>query len=99
MNREQGIDVVAHSPKRDAEVWQEVLAELKLPLTRATFDAWVRRTSAQRLDGGWEVTCASPCAQDWLEHRLATTLRRTLVGVLGEAVGEIAFRAKGENRP
>ena len=49
--------------------------------------------------GRRKIPCANALAKDWLEHRLATTLRRTLVGVLGEAVGEIEFRAKSENRP
>ena len=83
LNTERGINPVLDGPKSDAEVWQQVLAELKLPLTRATFDTWVKRSTAQRVDGRWEVTCASACAKDWLEHRLATTLRRTLAGTLG----------------
>ena len=99
LNTEREIDLVPDSPKSNVEVWQQVLAEVKLPLTRSTFDTWVKRTTAQRVDGRWEVTCANALAKDWLEQGLATTLRRTLVGVLGEAVGEIEFRAKSENRP
>lgn len=49
--------------------------------------------------GRRKIPCADALAKDWLEHRLATTVRRTLAGVVGEPVAEIGFRAKGENRP
>lgn len=73
-----------------------MLAELKLQLTKATFDTWVKATTARKVDGHWEVTCANEYAKDRLEHRLAATIRRTLAVVLGEPVAELTFRVRGD---
>ena len=48
--------------------------------------------------GRRRIPCADALAKDRLEHRLATTLRRILAGVVAELVAEIDLRAKGENR-
>jgi hypothetical protein len=82
--------------KSDAEVWKEVLDEvrLRLQLTRGTFETWVRRSSAQRVDGRWETTCVNALAQDWMEHRLGKMIRRELAAVAGERVGEVVFRTR-----
>jgi hypothetical protein len=53
--------------------------------------AWL--AGAQRLDGRWEVTCVNGYAKDWMEHRLATMIRRVLTAVLDEPVAQIEFRA------
>jgi hypothetical protein len=54
----------------------------------------MRPSSAQRVDGGWEITCVNALAQDWMEHPLGKMIRRELEGVVGEEVGEIVFRAR-----
>ncbi len=54
----------------------------------------MQRTSPQRVNGRWEITCVNARAQDWLEHRLGNMIRRTLAEVVGEEVGEIVFGAR-----
>lgn len=93
-NREPGIDAAFAAFKSDTEIWNEVLDELRLQLVRATYDTWVRRSTAQRVDGRWEITCVNALAQDWMEHRLGKMIRRELEGVVGEVVGEIQFRVR-----
>jgi hypothetical protein len=46
------------------------------------------------VDGRWEITCMNALAQDWLEHRLGTIIRRELAAVAGAGVGEVVFRAR-----
>jgi hypothetical protein len=94
LNREYGIEGDTPVAKSDDEIWKEVLGELRLQLLPATYDAWVARTTARRVDGHWEITCASAPAQDWLEHRLGTIIRRELAAAAGEEVGEVVFRTR-----
>ena len=70
--------------------WQAALGELQLQLTKATFDTWVKPAGMVCDDGVFVVTAANAFAKDWLEDRLATTIERTAVGVLGRAV-EVRF--------
>jgi hypothetical protein len=63
------------------EIWQQTLAGLRLEMDRATFDhhlagswplAWEAETNA------WTIGVRQPQAVDWLEHRLAKKIGRTL---------------------
>ena len=74
-----------------AGIWGQVLAELKLRMTKATFDTWLVQTHLQELtDDKAVITCPNGFAVDWLENRLARPIRDTLTGVLGREV-EISF--------
>ena len=83
------------------QVWQAVLSELQLQMTKATFDTWVRDTrllSCQ--DGVFVIGAPNEFARDWLENRLLTTVKRTLVGIAGYPV-EVQFvleESPGESR-
>ena len=74
-----------------AGIWGQVLAELKLRMTKATFDTWLVQTHLQELtDDKAVITCPNGFAVDWLENRLARPIRDTLTRVLGREV-EISF--------
>ena len=67
-----------------ARLWEQALAELRLQMTQATFDTWLRNTRLLELRQGddgavWVVQVTSRYAQDWLENRLLRTIQRTLV--------------------
>jgi len=79
-----------------SEKWAEVLRELRLQLTRATFDTWVKPTVGERMDGHWRVTCVNEYGRDWLANRLDSTIRRTLAFVLEEPVEHIEYVVKGK---
>lgn len=69
------------------EVWQDTLNELKLQMTRATFDQWLASSTAVQLWGNeLTITVVNEMAQDWLMHRLRDTIERTLSAVAGEAM-------------
>ena len=62
-----------------AEVWGRALASLKMQMTRATFDTWLARTWVVQQDGDeWLIGVPHPYALDWLSHRLAPLIARTL---------------------
>jgi hypothetical protein len=73
-----------------SEVWSRALDLLKGQMTRATFDAWLARTwvvDAPSPDGDegseWVIAVPNPRALDWLTHRLAPTIARTLSWTVG----------------
>jgi DNA-binding Lrp family transcriptional regulator len=66
-------------------LWEQVLGELQLELTRATFDTWLRPTRAVgREEGVLVVQVASVYAREWLESRLQGMVERALERVAGE---------------
>ena len=83
------------------QAWQAALGELQLQLTKATFDTWVKSTYVlSSEDGTFLVGVHNAYAKDWLENRLLTTIKRTLVGIVGRSV-EVRFivRPKPGRRP
>ncbi len=76
------------------QIWQAVLSELQLQMTKATFDTWVKNTCVVECDDGTFVIGAQDAfTRDWLENRLLTTVKRTLVGIVGRPV-EVKFVVK-----
>ncbi len=65
------------SPQR---LWQAVLGELELQMTRATFDTWLRDTHCIGIenDNTLVVGVKNGYAVEWLENRLYTVIQRTL---------------------
>jgi chromosomal replication initiator protein len=69
-------------------VWSAALGELQLQMTQATFDTWLRDSRLIRFeDGMYVVGVKSGYAKDWLENRLLSTVKRTLVRLTGQTVG------------
>ncbi len=59
--------------------WSAALGELQLQMTQATFETWLRDSRLLRYeDGTFVVSVKNGYAKDWLEHRLAGTIKRTL---------------------
>ena len=56
-------------------------------MTRPTFDTWLKNTRAISYeDGTIIVGVHNAYAKDWLENRLMSIIKRTLVGIVGRAV-------------
>jgi hypothetical protein len=69
------------------QVWQAACAELKIQLTDATFDTWLRRARMVALEGDvFTVAVHNQYAQEWLENKLHSMVVRTLTGVVGRPV-------------
>jgi hypothetical protein len=80
-------------PVEDCAVGQAVKNELVLQMTRQVFDTYVKPASIIQHDGVILVTAPDEFGRDWLENRIAKTIQRTAVGVLGKAV-EVEFEVK-----
>ncbi len=69
------------------QIWQTALGELQLQMTRPTFDTWLKNTKAISYeDGTIIIGVHNAYAKDWLENRLMTIVKRTLVGIVDRAV-------------
>lgn len=85
------------------KLWDSALKDLALQMTRATFDTWLRGTWIVAYEpapaGGEERECfvvqaASAYAVDWLTHRLAPTIVKTLSRLVGRPV-QVEFTSAG----
>lgn len=75
----------------DDGVWQEVLGQLRLQVTQALFDKWLAGTRLVSRDGEqWTIQVKNTFARDWLENRMYTLIKRTVMAVVGDEA-EIKF--------
>jgi chromosomal replication initiator protein len=73
------------------EIWQTALGELQLEMTRATYETWVKPTSLMSYeDGRFAIAVPNAYAQEWLQNRLLSTVKRVLTGITGRSV-EVKF--------
>lgn len=66
------------------ELWQEVLAQLQLQMTVATYNAWLRTTTAVQSNNTLTVTVQNEFALDWIKHRLGDIIQRTVNRITSE---------------
>ncbi len=81
-----------HAPDTPAsrtpkEIWEIARSQLRLQMTKSTYDTWVRDTVCLAYeDGAFVVGVANGYAKDWLSMRLRTVIKRTLTSIVGQAV-------------
>jgi chromosomal replication initiator protein len=76
------------------KLWQVVLGELQLQMTRATFDTWLRGSRVISCDDETLVVHVRHAyAVDWLQNRLLSIIRRTLRRHAGAGV-QVTFTAR-----
>ncbi len=71
------------------QAWQSVLGQLQMEMPRASFETYVRDTQAVRYDRNSStltIGARNAYAREWLESRLASTVRRLLVGIMNTNV-------------
>jgi len=77
-------------------VWQATKGELQLQMTEATYDTWISNTFPIAYeDGTFIIGVHNTYAKEWLENRLQTIIKRTLIGLTNQTA-EVKFvvRAK-----
>ncbi len=66
-------------------LWNQVLEQLQLQMTRGTFDSWLKDTRLIAREGlRFRIGVKNAFAKDWLENRLFTTIQRTLANWIGD---------------
>jgi len=68
-------------------IWNEILYNLKLQMTQATFDTWLKTSELISQEGDHlAVAVRSQYAVDWLSTRLHNTVLRTAERIIGRPV-------------
>jgi chromosomal replication initiator protein len=79
---------VSRPPK---EIWEIARSQLRLQMTKSTYDTWVRDTVCLAYeDGAFVIGVANGYAKDWLSMRLRPVIKRTLASIIGQ-VADVTF--------
>ena len=69
------------------EIWEIARSQLRLQMTKSTYETWVRDTTyLAHEDGAFVIGVPNAYAKDWLTLRLRTLITRTLSSIAGHAV-------------
>jgi chromosomal replication initiator protein len=83
-----------HTLSSAQKLWEAVLGELQLQMTRATYDTWLRGSRVVDVrDDTLTVYVRHAYAVDWLQNRLLPIIRRTLHRRAGASLG-VEFTAQ-----
>jgi chromosomal replication initiator protein len=77
------------------QAWQATLGHLKMEMSKAAFDTWVRSTEFLSYDQNtFTIGVQNAYARDWLESRLSSTVSRSLTGLMksGQTVKFVVFQ-------
>jgi len=79
------VDLTIPGIARDAgQVWQALLEEIRMCMTRATYDRWLRDSVVIAVSArGLIVQVRDGYAVDWLQARWQGPIKRVLTGILG----------------
>lgn len=74
-------------PMSPNDLWQTALGQLRLQMTRATFDTWLKSSQGLSLQGDTLVIgVPNAYAKDWIEQRLEPTVLQTLTDINGRSL-------------
>ena len=75
-----------------SEIWEAVLGELELQVTKANYRTWLKDTLGLSFnDDHFIVGVPNTFAIEWLEKRLSHLIAKTLAGVVGQSL-EVHFQ-------
>ena len=77
------------------EIWQAVLAEFELKLTKANFTTWFHHTGISGYENGQVVICVpSAFAKNWLEKKHHSDVVKILEKVTGKPLKRVEYRVE-----
>ncbi|MCL5074168.1 MAG: chromosomal replication initiator protein DnaA [Chloroflexi bacterium] len=69
------------------QIWQAVLGELQLQVSKANYETWLKNTSVvSHEDGLFIIGAPNSFAKEWLESRFLSKIKRTLTSIIGQTV-------------
>ncbi|MDQ3856304.1 MAG: chromosomal replication initiator protein DnaA, partial [Chloroflexota bacterium] len=81
------------------QVWQAVLGELEVRLTRPQFETWLKNTSLQSVqDGVATISVPTSFAQVTIEKKFEPEIQRSLSNILGRPM-EVQVAVNGTAKP
>jgi hypothetical protein len=95
----------ACTPKSEEDrLWERVLRDLEIQMTRATFDHWLRGSTLLEFEKPGNGTARLVVgvkhhyAVDWLEHRLKPVIQRVVKRLVGQET-ELTFQVSNGSGP
>lgn len=77
------------------QLWQAVLGELELAISKANFTTWFRNTYiAEHGGGGIVIAVPNTFTKAWLENKYHDTIKKALQHILGNEIGDVAYRVE-----
>ena len=77
--------------------WDQVKDELRMQMTRATFDTWLGGTRVVDVsEAGVTVLARDAYAAEWLQARWRVPIRRTMSGILGQEMDVLFVAPDGQ---
>ncbi len=74
------------------EIWQAVLGEIELTISKANFNAWFQGTGISTYDNGRVVVCVpSTFAKGWFEKKYHTNIIKAIERVTGKPVKKLDY--------
>lgn len=77
------------------EIWQAILAEFELKLTKANFTTWFKSTGISSINQGQVVICVpNNFTKTWLEKKYHTDVIKALERVTGKPIKKIEYKVE-----
>jgi chromosomal replication initiator protein len=77
------------------EIWQSVLAEFELKLTKANFTTWFKNTGIGTIGQGQVLICVpNNFTKTWLEKKYHTEIIKSLERVTGKPIKKIEYKVE-----
>lgn len=74
------------------EVWQAVLADFELKLSKANFTTWFRSTGIARYENGEVIICVpNTFTKSWLEKKFHSSVVKSLERVTGKPIRKVEY--------
>ncbi|MBD2112263.1 MULTISPECIES: chromosomal replication initiator protein DnaA [Cyanophyceae] len=68
-------------------LWEEVLNQLQVELSRPTFETWIKPAQAQTLsDRALVISTPNPFSRNWVQKHYAGTITQVVNNILGKAI-------------
>lgn len=77
------------------EIWQAVLGEFELKISKANFVTWFRSTGICQFQGGYVVVCVpNTFTKSWLERKYHSDIVRSLERITAQPIKRIEYRVE-----
>ncbi|HOX61066.1 MAG TPA: chromosomal replication initiator protein DnaA [Candidatus Magasanikbacteria bacterium] len=77
------------------EIWQAILAEFELKLTKANFTTWFKSTGISSINQGQVIICVpNNFTKTWLEKKYHTEIIKALEKVTGKPIKKIEYKVE-----
>jgi len=74
------------------EIWQAVLGEFELKVSKANFTTWFRNTGIAKYEGGQVVVCVpNTFTKSWLEKKYHSDITKAMERITGKPVKKIEY--------